>query len=145
MTVKIISPSTARSMPSGRRFRMRRWTPLYRGRGRRRRCGRALPAEGAGALALAFLDALVAMNDEIVPELAWQMGRPIRYGGEKRGVDERVRYMASIAEETLAPFEPTPTTVSAARSSASRSASCSSIAPWNYPFLTAINSDRPRR
>ena len=29
----------------------------------------------------AFLDALLAMNQEIVPELAWQMGRPVRYGG----------------------------------------------------------------
>ncbi|MHB1110969.1 MAG: aldehyde dehydrogenase family protein, partial [Devosia sp.] len=31
-----------------------------------------------------FLDALLAKNDEIVPELAWQMGRPVRFGGEKR-------------------------------------------------------------
>ena len=46
------------------------------------------------AKVLAFLDALLAMNDEMVPELAWQMGRPVRYGGEKRGMDERVRYMA---------------------------------------------------
>jgi hypothetical protein len=26
------------------------------------------------------------MNDEIVPELAWMMGRPVRYGGEFGGV-----------------------------------------------------------
>jgi hypothetical protein len=41
------------------------------------------------------------MNDEIVPELAWQMGRPIRFGGEKGGLEERCRYMASIAAESL--------------------------------------------
>src|SRR5699024_3830428 len=55
---------------------------------------------------LAMLEAVLAMNDEIVPELAWQMGRPIRFGGEKRGLEERARYMASIAEEALAPLVP---------------------------------------
>ena len=44
------------------------------------------------------------MNDEIVPELAWQMGRPVRYGGEKRGVEERARHMIAIAEAALAPL-----------------------------------------
>src|SRR4026208_1050041 len=38
---------------------------------------------------LAFLDALLAMNDEIAVELAWQMGRPVRYGGEKGSVEGR--------------------------------------------------------
>jgi hypothetical protein len=31
------------------------------------------------------------------------MGRPVRYGGEYGGFNERVRYMAGIAEEALAP------------------------------------------
>jgi acyl-CoA reductase-like NAD-dependent aldehyde dehydrogenase len=30
---------------------------------------------------LKFLDAMKAQNDAIVPELAMQMGRPVRYGG----------------------------------------------------------------
>src|SRR4051812_3828909 len=55
------------------------------------------PIAERGRYALAFLDALLAMNDEIVPELAWQMGRPIRYGGEKSGVIERTKYMVDIA------------------------------------------------
>src|SRR5690606_24089790 len=49
------------------------------------------------------VDALLSRNDEIVPELAWQMGRPVRFGGEKRGVEVRSRYMISIAEASLAP------------------------------------------
>ena len=61
-----------------------------------------------------MLDALLAMNDEIVPELAWQMGRPVRYGGEKRGLEERARYMAGIAEEALAPLVPKEKPASAA-------------------------------
>ncbi len=39
------------------------------------------------------------MNDEIVPEIAWQMGRPVRYGGEIGGVEERAYHMADIAGE----------------------------------------------
>ena len=45
------------------------------------------------------------MNDEIVPELAWQMGRPVRYGGEFGGFTERASYMADIAAKALAPIE----------------------------------------
>ena len=44
------------------------------------------PIPERARIVLAALDALVAMNDDIVPELAWQMGRPVRYGGEKGGV-----------------------------------------------------------
>ena len=59
-------------------------------------------AERAGYL-IAFLDAMLAMNDDIVPELAWQMGRPVRFTpGEVRGFEERARYMLEIAEEVLA-------------------------------------------
>src|SRR5579863_7208026 len=43
-----------------------------------------------------FVDALLSKNDEIVPELAWQIGRPIRFGGEKRGIEERSRHMIAI-------------------------------------------------
>ncbi|GIR51214.1 MAG: hypothetical protein CM15mP60_2750 [Alphaproteobacteria bacterium] len=44
-------------------------------------------------------------NEEIMPELARMMGRPVRYGGEFGGVEERIRHMASIATETLADIE----------------------------------------
>ena len=44
------------------------------------------------------------MNDEIVPELAHMMGRPVRYGGEFGGFNERASYMAEIAEKVLAPI-----------------------------------------
>ncbi len=44
------------------------------------------------------------MSAEMVPEFAWMMGRPVRYGGEFGGTDERASYMADIAEETLKPI-----------------------------------------
>ena len=34
------------------------------------------------------------VNADLVTELAWQMGRPVRYGGEMGGVRERTAYMA---------------------------------------------------
>ena len=41
----------------------------------------ALPLSDRIALVRAGVAAVGAMNDEIVPEIAWQMGRPVRYGG----------------------------------------------------------------
>lgn len=90
-----------------------------------------------------FVDALIGKNDEIVPELAWQMGRPVRFGGEKRGVEERTRHMIAIAEESLKP------SMRPAKDGFERWISREPlgnvmvIAPWNYPFLTAVNSIVP--
>ena len=86
-----------------------------------------------------MVDALLAMNDEIVPELAWQMGRPVRFGAEKRGVEERSRYMLSIAEATLAPSM-RPDKEGFVRYIAHHPLGLVLvIAPWNYPYLTASN------
>jgi acyl-CoA reductase-like NAD-dependent aldehyde dehydrogenase len=94
--------------------------------------------------AFAFLAAMLAMNDEIVPELAWQMGRPIRYGGEARSLEERVRFMAGHAREFLAPLVP-PEPVAGVERYVQRDplGLVFTIAPWNYPYLTAVNSIIP--
>lgn len=87
--------------------------------------------------------ALEAMNDEIVLELAHLMGRPVRYGGEIGGVKDRAFHMTSIAETSLAP------TVIEDSDEFSRYIAKEPvgvvlvIAPWNYPFLTAVNSIVP--
>lgn len=90
-----------------------------------------------------FVDALVNRNDELVPELAWQMGRPIRYGGEKRGIEERARYMISIAEESLKAVEKTDKPGFRRFITREPLGTVLVIAPWNYPYLTAINSIVP--
>lgn len=90
-----------------------------------------------------FLDALLAKNDEIVPELAWQMGRPVRYGGEKRGVEERSRYMIGIAEESLKPSMRPDKPGFQRWISREPLGTVMVIAPWNYPYLTAVNSIVP--
>ena len=84
-----------------------------------------------------------AMDEQIVPELAWQMGRPIRYGGEFRGFEERALYMADIAHEALAPItiEDSPNFRRIIKRVAHGVVLV--VAPWNYPYMTAINSIAP--
>ncbi len=72
------------------------------------------------------VDAMLAMRGEIAPELAWQMGRPIRYGGnELGGFEERARAMIALAETRACDRSfPSRKQASNATSRASRSASC---------------------
>ncbi len=95
-------------------------------------------------LCLRFVDALVAMKDEIVPELAWQMGRPIAYGaGEVRGFEERARYMIGIAAETLADIDVGLKDGFNRYIKREPLGVVFSIAAWNYPYLIAVNSVVP--
>lgn len=102
------------------------------------------PLSERAALCSAAVDAMLAMKDEIVPELAWQMGRPVRFGaGELRGFEERARHMIAIAPEALAAVEPAP--VDGFRRYIKREplGTVLVIAPWNYPYLTAVNTIIP--
>jgi acyl-CoA reductase-like NAD-dependent aldehyde dehydrogenase len=63
----------------------------------------ALPLDERIARVRAGVAALNGMKDKLVEELAWQMGRPTRYGGEFGGVNDRTDYMASIAPRPLRP------------------------------------------
>ncbi len=110
---------------------------------RAQRAWAEVPVVERVAAMLRFLDALKAMNDEIVPELAWQMGRPVRFGGELRGVEERVRYMAEIAESSLAPIVPAPKAGFTRMIKREPVGLVLVIAPCNYPYLTAVNSVVP--
>jgi acyl-CoA reductase-like NAD-dependent aldehyde dehydrogenase len=104
---------------------------------------RATPIAERGRYMLAFLDALLSMNDDITTELAWQMGRPVRYGGEKGGAEERTRAMVALAEEALQPYYP-PEKPGFKRYIAREPLGIVMvIAPWNYPYLTSINTIVP--
>jgi len=93
---------------------------------------------------LAAVEAMLAMKDEIVPELARSMGRPVRYGaGELRGFEERARYIISIAEAALAPVVPAPKAGFERFIRREPLGTVLTIAPWNYPYLTAVNSIIP--
>jgi acyl-CoA reductase-like NAD-dependent aldehyde dehydrogenase len=64
----------------------------------------ATPIHERIALVLRANEIIGQQTERMAEELAHQMGRPIRYGGEYGGFNERVSYMASIAEEALAPI-----------------------------------------
>ncbi|WP_134499907.1 aldehyde dehydrogenase family protein [Microvirga pakistanensis] len=105
---------------------------------------RNVPLAERASKVSAFLDALLAMNQEVVPEIAQMMGRPVRYGGEFRGVEERARYMIRIAERSLQSI-PADDEKPGFRRMIKREpvGLVLVIAPWNYPYLTAINTIVP--
>jgi acyl-CoA reductase-like NAD-dependent aldehyde dehydrogenase len=103
-----------------------------------------VPIAERSAYVLRFLDAMLAMNQEIVPELAQQMGRPVRYGGEFRGFEERVRYVVDMAEGALAPVVPHDERPGFTRYIRRDPLGIVLVvAPWNYPYLTAVNTIAP--
>jgi acyl-CoA reductase-like NAD-dependent aldehyde dehydrogenase len=105
---------------------------------------RAVPLVERVAKARAFVERFAAKKEDVAAELTRQIGRPIaQTPGEVRGLVERATYMAEIAEATLADVnvgekpgftrfirrEPLGVVLV--------------LAPWNYPYLTAVNSIVP--
>ena len=103
----------------------------------------ARPLSERIALVKAGVAALNGMKDRVVEELAWQMGRPTRYGGEFGGVNERTEYMSGIAAEALAPMIAEESDRFERRIERQPVGVVFVVAPWNYPFLTAINTIVP--
>ena len=101
------------------------------------------PLEERIALVKAGVARLNEMSDEVVPELAWMMGRPVRYGGEFGGVNERTNYMAEIAARALAPIEIENSAQFERRIEHVPHGVVFVVAPWNYPYMTAINTVAP--
>ena len=103
----------------------------------------ARPMQERIDLVMAGVKRLGEMNDDVVTELAHMMGRPVRYGGEFGGTDERATYMASIADEALKPIEIEHSDAFERRIVREPHGVILVIAPWNYPYMTAINSVAP--
>ena len=96
------------------------------------------------AIARKAIAAFVAKQDQLAEELCWMMGRPNRYAaGEIRGFAERAGYMADIAESALADIQlpDKPGFIRFIRREPLGVALV--IAPWNYPYLTAVNAVLP--
>ncbi|KAJ7593382.1 Aldehyde/histidinol dehydrogenase [Mycena floridula] len=96
------------------------------------------------SVARQFMQEFKAMSEDIPLELTLQMGRPVsQCPGEIRGFLDRADYMISIAESSLADvalenkpgfkryIKRVPLGVVLI------------IAPWNFPYLTAVNSVLP--
>ncbi|MBS7661993.1 aldehyde dehydrogenase family protein [Pseudomonas lalucatii] len=105
---------------------------------------KATPLSKRVAIGRRAIAAFAVKEAQLAEELCRMMGRPIRYcAGEVRGFVERASHMADIAESALAdirlPDKPgftrfirrEPLGVALV------------IAPWNYPYLTAVNAVMP--
>ncbi|MEM7598262.1 MAG: aldehyde dehydrogenase family protein [Pseudomonadota bacterium] len=103
----------------------------------------ARPLQERAELVLAGVAAVGAMNDEVVPELAHMMGRPIRYSGEFGGFEERASHMAAIAEEALADIAVGEDAAFKRYIRRVPQGVVFVVAPWNYPYMTAINTVAP--
>ena len=94
---------------------------------------------------LRFVEAMESDADSIGEELTWQMGRPVRYSPMeiRRGFAERARYMIEIAPQILADIA-VPAKAGFTRFLRREPVGVVfTIAPWNYPYLTAVNSVVP--
>ena len=95
-------------------------------------------------LIAAMLAIIDPQRDAIGEELAWQMGRPVRYGGnEINGFIERASYMAEIAESALQPVVPSEKPGFTRYIARRPLGVVFVIAAWNYPYLIAVNSIVP--
>jgi acyl-CoA reductase-like NAD-dependent aldehyde dehydrogenase len=101
------------------------------------------PLEDRVQLVLKGVARLNEMVDDVVPELAHMMGRPVRYGGEFKGFNERSNYVASIAADALAPLVIEESGSFERRIEREAHGVVFVIAPWNYPYMTAINTIAP--
>lgn len=104
----------------------------------------ALPVAERAQFCRRAIDAMLEQGAVIAEEITRQMGRPLQHApGELRGLEERARYMIDAAAGELADIilpqkdgftryirrEPLGVALV--------------IAPWNYPYLTAVNAIIP--
>jgi len=103
-----------------------------------------VPIEERAALCTKAVDAFVAKKTDIAKELTWQMGRPVKYSpGEVGGFEERSRYMIKIAAKKLADIKVEPKEGFIRFIRREPLGVVFTVAPWNYPYLTAVNSVMP--
>lgn len=104
----------------------------------------ALGIETRGRVVAAAVDHVVAAKDEIARAITIQMGRPLRHAPlEVDGFAARARHMIAIAADALAPIA-VPAQAGFTRFISREPIGVAlTIAPWNYPLLTAVNSIVP--
>jgi len=92
----------------------------------------------------AMVDTLISNGDEIAEQLCWMMGRPIRYcKNELAGMAERARFMINEANSALTTMNFPEIKGGLRYIKHEPLGVVFVIAPWNYPYLTAINTIVP--
>jgi acyl-CoA reductase-like NAD-dependent aldehyde dehydrogenase len=106
---------------------------------------RSTPIAERAAVCERVVEYMLANADEIGRELSWQMGRPIRFTPNeiRRGFQERARHMAAIAPEALADMAVEPKEGFTRFIRRDPVGIVLVVAPWNYPYLTSVNTIVP--
>jgi acyl-CoA reductase-like NAD-dependent aldehyde dehydrogenase len=103
-----------------------------------------VPLSERKALCSKAIDAFIAKKAEIAEEICWQMGRPIRSAAnEVNSMEERARTMIKLADQGLAPVKLDKKPGLDRWIQRDPVGVVFVIAPWNYPYLTAINTVIP--
>jgi acyl-CoA reductase-like NAD-dependent aldehyde dehydrogenase len=104
----------------------------------------SIPLEKRSETLARAVDAFVSKAPDIATEITWQMGRPLKHApSEVRGFDERARYMLSAASRALAPVLPDEKMGFQRQIKRVPLGVIAVVAPWNYPYLTAVNAVLP--
>jgi acyl-CoA reductase-like NAD-dependent aldehyde dehydrogenase len=112
--------------------------------GRARAGWEAMSVGDRAALLDRAVDRFVAAGDETARELTLQMGRPIAHSpSEIRGFEERARHMLELAPAALPDLEAGPKPGFRRFIRRKPLGIVLTMAPWNYPYLTAVNSVIP--
>ncbi len=103
-----------------------------------------VPLEDRMKLCGKLVDRFCAEPDRHAEEIAWQMGRPVRFGpGEVRGFEERARCMIDLAPQALGDIALPGKEGFLRFIRRGPIGTLLTVAPWNYPLLTAVNSIMP--
>jgi acyl-CoA reductase-like NAD-dependent aldehyde dehydrogenase len=103
-----------------------------------------VPLAERAAFCRRFMANMLAKKEEIGIELAWQMGRPVRYASrEIERMAERADTMIGIAEEALSDITLEPLAGFTRFIRREPLGVVFAIVPWNYPYLTAVSSVVP--
>lgn len=94
-------------------------------------------------LVMAAVELIGQSTEQMAVELAHQMGRPVRYGGEYGGFHERASAMATMATDALAPIIVEDSDQFVRKIERIPHGLVFVVAPWNYPYMTAINTVAP--
>ncbi len=105
---------------------------------------RLLPLERRRDLVGRMVDAFTAQKQAIAEELTWQMGRPIAHAPfEVDRFEERARAMMRLAPGALADIVPDEREGFRRFIRREPLGVVLVMAPWNYPYLTAVNAVVP--
>jgi acyl-CoA reductase-like NAD-dependent aldehyde dehydrogenase len=111
---------------------------------RAQRSWKAIPLEKRVQLLSALTDAVERNADALARELTLQMGRPIRDSpGELKGFCDRARTMLRLAPDALADVVPPEKEGFTRFMHREPLGVVLVLAPWNYPWLTAVNAVVP--